>query len=74
MPPFEDKIREVAAEWTWRQPRIFTDPIDMEYKLADEIQKELSVVRLETFGAIHESFAKGFARAAELVARGKVAG
>jgi hypothetical protein len=74
MPPFDDKIREVAAAWTWRPPRIFTDPIDMEYKLADEIQKELSVVRLETFGAIHESFAKGFARAAELVARGKTAG
>ena len=74
MPPFDEKIREISAAWTWRPPRIFTDPIDMEYKLADEVQKELTVVRLETFGSIHDTFAKGFARAAELVARGKVAG
>jgi hypothetical protein len=46
----------------------------MEYKLSDEVQKELTVVRLETLGSMHETFAKGFARAAELIARGKVAG
>jgi hypothetical protein len=74
MPPFDEKIREVAADWGWRPPRPYTDRIDMEYKLADEIQKEITVVRLETFGAIHENLAKGLARAAELVARGKVTG
>jgi hypothetical protein len=74
MPPFDEKIREVSAAWSWRPPRFSTDPIDMEYKLSDEVQKELTVVRLETLGSMHETFAKGFARAAELIARGKVAG
>jgi hypothetical protein len=74
MPGPEDKIREISPVWGWRPPRIFTDPIDMEYKLADAVQQELTVLRLETYGQIHQSFAQGFAKAAQIVGRGKTAG
>jgi hypothetical protein len=73
MPPFDEKIREVAAEWAWRPPRPYTDRIDMEHKFGEELQKALTVVRFETFGSVHENLGKGFARAAALIAGGKVA-
>jgi hypothetical protein len=73
MPPFDEKIREVAPVWGWDHSNWYKDKIDMEYKFAYEVQKDLAVVRFETFGSIHENLAKGFARAAELIARGKVA-
>jgi hypothetical protein len=70
----EDKIREVSPAWGWRPPRIFTDPIDMDYRLSDLIQQELTVVRLETYGQVARSLAEGYTKAAQLIARGKTAG
>jgi len=74
MPPPEDKIREVSPVWVWRPPNIHTDKIDMEYKLGDAVQQELAVLRLETYGAIHQSLASGFTKAAEIIGRGKAEG
>lgn len=73
MPPFDEKIREVAPVWVWDHRNWYEDKIDMEYKFGDELQKGLAVVRFETYGSIHENLAKGFARAAQLMAGGKVA-
>jgi len=44
-----------------------TDPIDMEYKLADQVQKELTVVRLETGASLFRSLADGFDKASQII-------
>lgn len=74
MPTPEEKIREVSPVWSWRPPHIFTDPIDMEYKLGELVQQELTVLRLETYGGVARSLAEGYAKAAQIIARGKTAG
>ena len=70
----EEKIREISPVWGWRPPHIFTDPIDMEYKLGEIVQQELTVLRLETYGAVHQSFAQGFAKAAQIIGKGRATG
>ena len=73
MPTPEEKIREVSPIWGWRPPHIFTDPIDMEYKLGEAVQQELTVLRLETYGAVAQSLGQGYMKAAQIVGRGKAA-
>ena len=39
----------------------------MEYKLADQVQKELTVVRLETGASLFRSLADGFDKASQII-------
>jgi hypothetical protein len=74
MPTAEETIREVAPLWRWGGRGPIWDPIDMEYKLADQLQSELTVVRLEAGASLYRSLAEGFAKAAQIVARAQSAG
>lgn len=74
MPGPEDKIREIAPLWRWGGRGPITDPIDMEYKLGDIAQSELTVVRLETAASVYRALAEGFARAAQAVQGGRGGG
>jgi hypothetical protein len=69
MPTPEETIREVAPLWRWGGPGPIWDPIDMEYKLADQVQHELAVARLETGASLYRSLADGFTKAAQIMAR-----
>jgi hypothetical protein len=46
----------------------------MEYKLADQVQKELTVARLETGASLYRSLADGFAKASQIISRSQAAG
>ena len=74
MPTPEETIREVAPGWQWGGRGPIWDPIDMEYKLADQVQNELTVARLETGASLYRSLADGFARAAQIISRSQASG
>ena len=68
MPTPEERIREVAPVWRWGGRGPITDSIDMEYKLSDQVQNQITVVRLETAAALYRALADGFGRAAQIIA------
>ncbi|GEM_PF-1670190 len=68
MPTPEELIREVAPLWRWGGRGPITDPIDMVFKLPDQVQSQVTVVRLETAAALYRVLSEGFARAAQIVA------
>jgi hypothetical protein len=74
MPTPEETIRDVAPLWRWGGRGPIWDPIDMEYKLADQVQTELTVARLETGASLYRSLADGFAKAAQIITRSQAAG
>ena len=74
MPTPEETIRDVAPAWRWGGRGPIWDPIDMEYKLADQVQTELTVARLETGASLYRSLADGFARAAQIISRSQPSG
>ena len=63
----EERIREVAPLWRWGGRGPITDPIDMEYRLGEELQSQLAVVRLETAASVYRALGEGFAKAAGLM-------
>lgn len=63
----EDRIQELAPLWRWGGRGPITDPIDMEFRLGDELRNQIAVVRLETAAAVHRALAEGFSRGAKLV-------
>ena len=67
MPTPEETIRDVAPMWRWGGRGPIWDPIDMESKVADQVQKELTVVRLETGASLFRSLADGFAKASHII-------
>jgi hypothetical protein len=68
MPTPEELIREVAPVWRWGGRGPITDPIDMVFKLSDQVQGQVTVVRLETAAALYRALAEGFGRAAQIIA------
>ena len=70
----EDRIRELAPLWRWGGRGPITDPVDMEYKLGEEIQQRLTLVRLETAASIHRALGEGFSKAAQLLSGAKTKG
>lgn len=74
MPTSEDLIREVAPIWRWGGRGPITDPIDMVYKLPDQVQAQVTVVRLETAAALHRVLAEGYGKAAQVIAGAPSAG
>lgn len=68
MPTPEELIREVAPVWRWGGRGPITDPIDMVFKLSDQVQGQVTVVRLETAAALYRALADGFGRAAQIIA------
>jgi hypothetical protein len=70
----EDRIRELAPLWKWGGRGPITDPVDMEYRLGDEVVSRLTVVRLETAAALYRTLGEGFAKAAQIVSGAKVKG
>ncbi len=69
MPDAEEKIRAIAPGWKWPGPGPVTDWIDMVFKLPDSVQRDLTLVRLQTNAALHQALAQGFSRAAEIVGK-----
>jgi len=67
MPSPEELIREVAPLWRWGGRGPITDPIDMVYKLPDQVQGQVTVVRLETAAALHRVLSEGFGKAAQII-------
>lgn len=67
MPTPDEKIREVSALWRWGGRGPITDPIDMEFRLADEVQNQLTVVRLEAAASLYQALADGSRKAAQIV-------
>lgn len=69
----EEKILELAPQFNWKQiiRHIYTDPIDMFYKLGDVTQQEITVLRLETFAAIYRALADGSTKAAQVISGAK---
>lgn len=72
--PEELKISEVSPFWRWGGRGPITDPIDMEYKLGDQAQNQLTVVRLETAAALYRTLGDGFTKAAQIVSASKSSG
>jgi hypothetical protein len=70
----EERIRELAPLWRWGGRGPITDPVDMEYRLGEEIQSRLTVVRLETAAALYRALGEGFAKAAQIVSGVKAKG
>ncbi len=70
----EERIREVAPMWRWGGRGPITDPIDMEYKLGDLVQKQLTVVRLETAASLYRALGEGFSKAAQIIQGAKAGG
>ena len=70
----EDRIREIAPLWRWGGRGPLTDPIDMDYKLGDLVQNQLTVVRLETAASLYRALGEGFSKAAQIVAGSKPGG
>jgi hypothetical protein len=72
MPTPEERIAEVAPNLLWRRPGIITDPIWMEYAIAEvdpSLRSQLSAVRLETVAAVYRSIAEGAANAAQVLTK-----
>ena len=67
MPSPEELIREVAPIWRWGGRGPITDPIDMVFKLPDQVQAQLTVVRLETAATLYRALADGFGKAAQII-------
>jgi hypothetical protein len=67
MPSPEELIREVAPVWRWGGRGPITDPIDMVFKLPDQVQGQVTVVRLETAAALYRALAEGFGKAAQII-------
>lgn len=63
----EERIREIAPLWRWGGRGPITDPIDMEYKLEDQIRNQLTVVRLETAASLYRALSDGFSKSAEIM-------
>jgi hypothetical protein len=63
----EDKIREVSPLWRWGGRGPITDPIDMEFRLGEEAQNQITVLRLETAASIYRALSDGFAKGAQIV-------
>jgi hypothetical protein len=63
----EEKIREISALWRWGGRGPITDSIDMEYRLADEVQNQITIVRLETAAALYQALAEGSKQAAAIL-------
>lgn len=63
----EERIRQVAPLWRWGGRGPITDPIDMEYKLGDLVENQLTVVRLETAASLYRALGEGFAKAAQII-------
>lgn len=74
MPTPEETIRDVAPLWRWGGHGPIWDPIDMEYKLADRVLTELTVVRLETGASLYRSLADGFEKASQIISRSQATG
>jgi hypothetical protein len=74
MPTPEELIREVAPAWRWGGRGPITDPIDMVFKLPDQVQSQVTVVRLETAAALYRALADGFGRAAQIIAGSQTGG
>ena len=74
MPTPDDKIKELAPLWRWGGRGPITDPIDMEYRLGEEVQSRLTVVRLETAASLYRALGEGFAKAAQIVSGAKSKG
>jgi hypothetical protein len=68
----EERIRELAPLWRWGGRGPITDPVDMDYKLGEEIQQRLTLVRLEVAASIHKALGDGYAKAAQLIGKAKV--
>jgi len=68
----EERIRELAPFWRWGGRGPITDPVDMDYKLAEEVQQRLTLVRLEVAASVHRALSDGFTKAAQVLgAKGK---
>jgi hypothetical protein len=63
----DERIREVSPLWRWGGRGPITDPIDMDFRLGDLVERELTVVRLETAAQIYRALTEGFSRAAQAV-------
>jgi hypothetical protein len=63
----EDRINEAPPPRRSGGHDPVTDPIDIQYKLGDQVQKELAIVRLETAAAIHRALAEGFSKSAQIM-------
>jgi hypothetical protein len=70
----EERIREIAPLWKWGGRGPITDPIDMDYKLGDLVQNQLTVVRLETAASLYRALADGFSKAGQIIASVKSGG
>lgn len=69
----EELIARVAPGWGWlRPPGIHTDPIGMEYAIAemdDATRAQLRVVRLQAHAKIHQAVAEAVLKAAEILGK-----
>jgi len=63
----EERIRQVAPLWRWGGRGPITDPIDMEYKLGDLVETQLTVIRLETAASLYRALGEGFSKAAHII-------
>jgi hypothetical protein len=70
----EEVIREVAPLWRWGGPGPIWDPIDMQFKLSDQVQNQVTVVRLETAASLYRALADGHAKAAEAISGARASG
>ena len=70
----EERILEVSPLWKWGGRGPITDPIDMEFRLGDQIRNQITVVRLETAASIYRALADGFAKSAQIVGSQKSSG
>lgn len=68
----EETIREFAPLWRWGGRGPITDPVDMVFKLSDQVQTQVTVVRLETAASLYRALADGHAKAADILAGSKV--
>jgi hypothetical protein len=67
MPTPDEKIREGSALWRWGGRGPITDSIDMEFRLADEVQNQITVIRLETAASLYQALADGSRQAAAII-------
>jgi hypothetical protein len=66
-----DRIRELGPLWRWGGRGPITDPVDMDFKLGEEVQQRLTLVRLEAAASVHRALADGYAKAAQLLGKAK---
>ena len=65
---------KVNPEFVWHRPGIHTDPIWMEYALAEveleaSVRNQLLATQFETVAAVHGALAQGAKQAAEILGR-----